>query len=454
MTVTSRWAFGGLLLVGFVGVAALFFPGHINGDAGYIYRCATGAYPCEDWHSPTISIIWGWCTVLWDSSASLMLLILALVFSGLGLIAFKTRTFFARFYWLSIIVLPPVFFQLGVLTKDTLAASITVFAVSLLLYDATQKMAQRILLVFAILLFLLAALVKISAVFSMVPLVASTVVRIFSSKPLLRSYTLVFVSALSFGLAFYGGFDLVKQHTDAKKTWISNAIYLFDLVGMSTISGENFLEGFVSEDQSFIADNCYEPLTWDGLAWGHCRYVTQHMFVNKLWQGNGLRDRWYKVVSANPSSYFEHRVKHFKAFMMTVGKDVFYYRYEDVHLPKPNQNVLMNHLNTFSKDMGFYSHLFRPISWLILSVMLMVMSFWKALRLTNNTGENSNLLVMNLVLCLTASNVIFYATLFFFGVAYDFRYSNAVIWQTVLAFGFFILPLSLNREPLDGRNYE
>ena len=433
-----------VFLLAFAIAVALFFPGHINGDAGYIYRCATGAYPCEDWHSPTISIIWGWCTLLWDSPASIMLLIVGLLFSGLTIIAITAPSIGARSYWLLIVLVPPVFLHLGLITKDTLSTSLIVYAVSLLVYDTTRKVRHKLILALSLLLFLVAALVKISAVFAIAPLASYVAVRLFSSKPLLRSYWIIFVSSLIFGLTFYAGLELAKYSVNAKKSWVSNAVYLFDLVGMSSISGEDLLTGYTPKDRNLEEDQCYEPLTWDGLAWGKCRYVTQYMFKTKVWESYDLRTRWFESVTNNPSIYLEHRMNHFYAFSTTIGKSIFLYHYEDLYLPKANQNLLMDHLHAFSKNLGVSRFLFFPVTWLYLSLLLLILSLTRVLQKENNGSYARSNWSTNLVLCLAASNVIFYLTLFFFGLAYDFRYSNTVIWQTLIALGLLMFPPMLN----------
>lgn len=388
-----------------------------------------------------LGVLWHALLTIWNQPKVLLIFNLACFCIAVYLISFAQKSKFGGYknvYWCGLFFTPFIFNYSGALIKDTSSAALVVIAISLyyievLKSDTLMPNRRATLHVLASTLVFIAILIKPAALFMAIPLFLFSLLRLKNNPTIGFAVKMAVIAIVLTPLLFSVSYGALKSAVDAKVSNIKNAIFIYDLSGMSNLDEKNYLDGFIAQKNAKKLPACYDHLAWDNLAWGNCSFVVKDIANHKLWKNDELLNRWLYTVLNNPWTYVKHRTTHLTAVLKTKGKDLFYLDRKDSRLPwATDKNDVMRSVANYYSSNSVTHLFFKPITWLLISTFLLAISIY---RLWKNPANQ----ISTLTACLMSSNVVFFLTLLFFGVAYDFRYFYTVIWQVMIASGLLFL---------------
>ena len=295
-------------------------------DARWQYQQSVdNAY--EDWHPPLMAWIWHLLMSVQLGPAPMLVLQLALYWSGITL----TATYLLRRGnpWAGLAAtlvgwLPAPLALSGSVTKDSLLTGVLVLAVGLLLWSrtASTKAARMGLGAATTLALLFASALRVNAFFACSPLALAAMPVQLTRTPL-RIALAAALTATVFGLMpVMTAKALGAEDTDAKLSLI-----IFDLGGITEHSQINQFPDLNVADPVVVNRRCYDPSQWDGYSsWAKkpCP-LGFDAFQRLVDEGDvDVRMVWLRAIAAHPVAYFEHRLSHFNVstwFLVPKGPD-------------------------------------------------------------------------------------------------------------------------------------
>lgn len=316
-TSLAGWVLASLVFSLFVVNAALHFPGVMSNDSIGQYRQAlSGQY--GDWHPPIMAWLWSYARWLGEGPAPMLLLHLALYWSGFGLLADGLRRADHPRTALALTLagaFPPFLYVNAQVVKDVGMAVTWLAAAGLLFWFRVQhrRVPWAWALAIAALVFY-GTMVRTNAVFGLGPLLlfALAPARWLRSARLMVAAVVVAVVALPVGaMANRFLFNPTPQHA-------VQSLFLFDLMGIAVHTGDPaVLEPRATFSREELR-TCYTPYWWDSLSpWGRCAdRVHRPASVEMPTLPDGLAAQWARSIAEHPVAYATHRLKYFNSALL------------------------------------------------------------------------------------------------------------------------------------------
>jgi hypothetical protein len=398
-------------LAGFGLTLWVFWPGIVNYDAGWIYEDIIHNRQFGDWQSPVMGGLWRLLIPIVPGPPPLSLFLVSVVtyWLALGLLALVVSS---RSKTLGILVpilgvCPPASLLVGILWRDVLMANAWLLACVLVLAASSARPGLRVAAqCTALVLLSFGVLLRPNAVFA-APVLVTYVLWPAAARPARIAALTVPVAALSFlliNLVFYGWLGAVRQH-------VHQAIFVFDLAGITALTGENQFPVIWSVDEERrLKRECYDPSQWDGY-WRlpPCPFVMQTLEQNKLFGSAQLTRSWLNSIAANPLAYLRHRAGHFTAFLTAGARTMALEQWYIVN-PPPYPSDRLQPVITLNAALKS-TPLFSLWPWFALNLVLFIPA-WKLRQTT----------LGNFAWSVSTSAAVYTLAFFFIGVASDFRY--------------------------------
>jgi len=303
-------------LLGFAVTLALFWPGLMTHDAGWVLAIARRlGPPFGDWQSPVMVVLWRLIDPIAPGPGSMLLLTAALYWLGVGLVATAVARQSALLAALLIAaaLTPPALFMLGIIWRDMLLAALWLSAVGLALIAAERRAALGIALrAAALALIVLGVLLRPNAI------PAGALLALYAAMPQRFAWRRVarwFVPA-SVGLfalmqlIYYPLLGAVRQHP-------LHSLFVFDLAGISAHAGENaFPVTWTEEQQRLLTTQCRHDDRWDWYWYmPPCNFVMQRLEADNLFGSPAISAAWRDAIVRHPGAYLAHRAAYMATFL-------------------------------------------------------------------------------------------------------------------------------------------
>ena len=203
----------------------------------------------------------------------------------------------------------------------------------------------------------------------------------------------------------------------ARKAGIENALFVWDVVGISQRIGMNLLPGLWSESESQqITDRCYSQDTANVVTIGQCSFVYRTLVQAGDWRTDLLLPVWFKAVTTHLKEYLIIRLRFLRSLFWP--NNIFVFDATDpAHSYGFQDNVMfdiMTDILIFCKSAPIIYLVFTLGFWMLVSGGLcLVFSFMTARR---NAAYYRSFL-------LSLSAVAYVWPLLVIGVAGDLRYA-------------------------------
>jgi hypothetical protein len=218
-------------------------------------------------------------------------------------------------------------------------------------------------------------------------------------------------------IVYYGLLGAERQHP-------LHSILVFDLGGITHFSGENqFPVSWSPEETSLLIGHCYDPAHWD--SYWHmepCPFVMQRLEAadHRLFGTPVLVTAWLNAIATRPLAYLAHRAAFMNQFLLHSNLTLPVWDWDDpqsAYGHNPYFKPLLRLHDALQPTL-----LFRPMSWVVLAVVLCVLSWRRRDRPAGAFG------------LATASCAVLYVLSFaVLGVAADFRYAYWGVLGTLAA---------------------
>ena len=350
---------------------AAFRWGVIMPDTVVQYEQAlSGQY--ADWHPPVTAWLWRQLGAARFGSAPMLLLDMALVWTGLGLVAEALRRRGQRSGALAAVAIgavPIVFGEVGAILKDSLLAACLTAVVGIAAAHHLRARSMRwpARLAMAALL-VIASATRVNAPLACAPILLLALPR---PPPTLRWTLVALLPAFLLSLAANRIVDDVLLRPVAQHPFLSQVN--IDLAGITLRSGDNVYPASARPDAALLAA-CYTPAQFNPRYEDRCGVAEDGL--HRLYDAHpGAARLWLGAIAAHPLAYAEHRLAHFNAnqrwFVATVPDDAVYIA------TTPNDAGLRFEMNALSglvhraAAILAISPLGRPATWLAVAVALL-----------------------------------------------------------------------------------
>ncbi len=388
---------------------AVFYPGVMTYDAGYVHDAAGTSL--GDWQSPVMTVLWSAIDPIAPGAASMFLLIATLYWLGFSVLAWSLAR---RSLWPALVVpllalSPPAFCLMGIIWRDVLLAALWLLAAALGLAAARRDGGGRIAVqAVALGLMTLGVLLRPNALLA-APILGAVLLWPRAFFPRRAALLYIPAAAALFGLVqivFYDVIGATAQHP-------IQSIMVFDLGGISHVTGENQFPGhWTTAESAQVTQSCYQPTEWDIYWWRlPCSFVMKRLEDEKIFGTPALTDAWRHAVVAHPSAYLQHRAAFMTNFLTGANLAMWTEDITDhtktVYADRP-LFMALKAAHDALKD----TPLFRVGAWLLLDVAVVALA-WRR----RDTPEGA----FAIGVCLSA--VAYVMSFAVVGVAADFRYA-------------------------------
>jgi hypothetical protein len=315
--VATGWLLAVLAALLFAANVALHFPGVMNNDSIQQYRQAvTGQY--ADWHPPMMAWMWSVMRVFGDGPGPMLVLHLALYWSGFALLADALRRCGHPRIGLAMVLagaFPPFLYVNAQVVKDVGMATAWLAAIGVLFWFRAQG--RRVpwpagALVAALLVY--GAMVRTNALFGLGPLLLLALAPAAWLRNLRLMVAAVVVAVVALPVSMQANRVLFQP----KEQHAIQSLFIFDLMGMAVHTGNPaLLEPRATLTREDLPA-CYSPYWWDSLSpWGRCAAkVNRPAGVEMPTLPDGLAAQWLRTIAQHPLAYAEHRLKHFNSALL------------------------------------------------------------------------------------------------------------------------------------------
>jgi hypothetical protein len=437
---------GGVALV-FAVVAVATAPGIYSPDSvGQLLEAQRGVY--SDGHPPLMAGLWSLLLRVSGTAASLYWLHLGLLSSAFLLFALAfRRSNLPGAVWLLLPAAcsPAIINFIGVLWKDVgLAVSLAFCFACVALSRATRAGQITTLLVVLVVSFY-AVGVRYNAAPALLPLLWLLLLPFFGRPGWRRSVILATLAITGTALLLVGGGLVSYQFLDAKRLHLEQAIELYDLAGISVMSGTDIIpdEAKGADFSSQALRAAYSPTSSSSLIYGPDRATPPLLQLTANPQYlTTFRQAWEHAIINYPWAYLSHRGAVF-ASLLGVGRRMPFaatvdYRQQsasfeasvgvlgdpavksiDLGRPISGQRILASRLMAFINWTAEHTCLFFGWPWLL----VLVATFMAAIVLRKHP-------MAELAIGLSASGLLYLLPYFLVTPGSDFRY---LYWSIVAA---------------------
>jgi hypothetical protein len=400
-----------LTAAGYALTMRVFYPGVMTWDAWYVHGdIAKGEL--GDWQSPVMTKLWALLDPLAPGAASMFLFIATLYWLAFAVLALALAR---RSPWLgpAAIVLalaPPAFAFVGIIWRDIILAASWLLAAALA-YAVAERPRDRWRLAAQALASLLLGfgfLMRPNGLFAG-PILAAYV--IWPARFDLKRVALLYVPAaaalaLLVPLVYYALLGARHEH-------VVQAIFVFDLAGITHFTGENqFPVAWSADENAMLIGPCYHATDFDDY-WTRepCLFVMKKLEGEKIFGTDALTRAWLRALAAHPLVYLEHRAAVMENFLVNQNLTMF-----TADIARPGE-IVFAHNAWFTalrsiNDWLTRTPLLRAGTWLLLCAL------WCALAWRRRATPSGAF-----VLGACGSALVYMATFFPAGVAGDFRYA-------------------------------
>jgi hypothetical protein len=416
----------GLAAAGFALSLYVFYPGIMNYDARYVYQDGLKGF-YGDWQSPVMTWLWKTIDPLAPGSASMFLLIAALFWLGVGILAhaLARRSLGAALALPLLALTPPLFSHVGMIWRDVLMAACWLLAAAMV-FAASERRRRPILVQSIALVFIALGVLFRPNALAAAPMLVAYVLwpRQFSWK----RTALVFIPAM---IVLYGVVHLVYYSTlNATRQYPLHSIAVFDLGGITYFSGENaFPTTWSPSEMEGLRGRCYDPAVWNIIWNGDCKFVMAKLESEpKVFGTPQLSRAWLDAVLKHPLAYLQHRLTFFRAFLLDS-----HFAMWSLDIENPPKNVFEDrtafmHLKAVH-DVLLPTPLFRLGTWLVTSILLCALA-WRR----RNSGDGA------FVLGVCGAAALYVLSYLPLGVASEFRYVYWAVLASAAGLAVVLLP--------------
>lgn len=390
-----------------------------------------------------------------------------------------------RYWGLTVIFalsfLPFITFAIPHLPVKDFAMSSTYFAASgLLLKVWLRGGRQTSLYLLVFFLFFFAITFRHNAIFAFIPfsLVFANICFQHMCRVKLLNKISKTLTVIGLGAVFTVSLFIIRSSFDSfardyRNHFTHSSLFLFDLAGISVVTGAMELPGSVLENGVTITDleKCFNPAGWDPLwgGWGNSQRIVKSDISYA--ESQQIFNKWINALVKNPKAYLEHRMSHFDKFIYWRNNYIQYdpwatsegwqllvdytpdhlkdelklYSKEALQISAPNALSYFATVNSFlSRKFGKWLYAIAPhycltilISLLACCLVLIAISF------RANTGllafDNRILIFATSII---GSGALYFLSYFFISISSDWRYihwSQLSMWiGIILLINYFL----------------
>ena len=289
-----------------LGHALLFAPGIMTWDAIRQYgQALSGQY--DDWHPPAMDWLWRQLGMFAAGPAPMLVLQVALYWSGTALwvLAMWRRGQRRTMLAIALLALSPICLVLvGTVLKDSLFAGALLLASGLLALAPEARAARTV----AATLLTAAATLRFNAVPACLPLLLLTFPATWRlTLPRMAGSALLAAVPLLLAL------PLANMALHAKRSGVELSLVIYDLGGIGKFSGVDVFPPTPVRNPVAVDAACYSPVSWDRYAWwgdAPCTIGFETLRA-PLATDRGPYGWWVAAVLGHPVAYAEHRLAHF-----------------------------------------------------------------------------------------------------------------------------------------------
>lgn len=425
----KKWKGYSILFV-FLWMTSNFFPGSYNVDTWNMYF-EMESWDFTDWHSPFMGLLWRLLYVFSDRFFSLYLFQMAWYF-----LFFHWLTDLVDRWWVSVLAILSSILLVFIpqyLMKDVLMTLSWCSTLIMLLIYAKNK--NKIYVWLALLFIAYGLLLRPNAVPALWPLllVCMDGFDVFAKRRWVKYTAAFLVSWLIF--AFY--YITLHGILHAKPAYFTYKYRLADVLGISIMSGENFMPECVTSyehwDQKKV-EEIYTPATNDNIY-----FASQPMVPPASEEVDAcVKEAWIKAIKKHPFIYLKSRAIGYIYYLKLKTRvsrgeywNVMVYVIKNNYIPIDD-----HHTPLTTKFIGWWKKLdhvffFDPWLWLLGNIILCVLFYRKYRRNHQFTDK------VHIALQLTC--IIYQLVQFpFYQIDLDFRFSHLNIVSVFVGALFFI----------------
>ena len=437
---------GGVALV-FAAVAVATAPGIYSPDSlGQLLQAQRGVY--TDGHPPLMAGLWSLLLRVSGTGASLYWLHFGLLSSAFILFALAfRRSHLPGAVWLLLPAAwsPAILNFIGVLWKDVGLAVSLAFCFACVALSRAARAGQITTLLVVLVVSFYAVGVRYNAVPALLPLLWFLLLPFFGRPGWRRNMGTATIAIIGTGLLFVGGQLVSYQLLAAKRIHLEQAIELFDLAGISIISGADVIpdEAKTANFGSQALRASYSPTSSSSLIFRSDPAISPPLQLTENPQYLTIfRQAWEHAIINYPSAYLSHRGAVF-ASLLGIGRQTPFFatvdygqqsatfeagvgvlgdpavKSIDVGRPIFGQRVAASLLMAFVNWAAVHTYLFFGWLWLL----VLVATFVAAIVLRKRP-------MAEVAIGLSASGLLYLLPYFFVVPSSDFRY---LYWSIVAA---------------------
>lgn len=368
---------------GFLLTILTFFPSYLTPDSFDQYEQSL-LFQFNDWHPSIMAFLWSLLNAIYTGPQPMLFLQVSIFWLGVHFLlsAIPTGSFIKTAIMVALLFSPTVLNFIGVIWKDVQLAAAWSFVAA---YVFAQKQnGHEVSLknkIWLILILIYGALIRHNAGLIAGPLVLYVITgRSYMAYFWKTTIAYILVASLSLGMN-----NAFNEALNASKSPATHSLMVFDLAGISLNIGENQYPFALSQNQMEAMRPCYhEGYDWGGFIWGDCGFIWE---LSKQMgdQNRTMRKAWIDAIINHPIAYMNHRLTHFDRLLGLLShKANGYYIWQDGISPNKigieTRKHGLYHLVKAYVDSFSSTWIFRPISWLILSLLLIFFSFFSKLE--------------------------------------------------------------------------
>lgn len=314
--VSRAWLWAALAIVGagFALIASAYWPGVMIDDARWQYQQSVdNAF--EDWHPPIMAWVWRQLMLLVAPGPGPMLALQLLFYWG-GFALLAGWAWRRRRPRLAVALaccgwIPAPLALGGTIIKDVWMAGCLVCATGLVVWrnDARSRIARLGFTVAAAIALLIAAALRLNAIFACLPLALTA-----APRPFTRTWPRWIATAVFAALPLIAIGPAINAAVQADNTDVQLSLIIFDLGGITKHSRVDAFPDMGVKNAVAVNDRCYDPSEWDSYSdWAQkpCPLGFDRMQPMVDDEDFDPRSLWIHAIVAHPLAYAEHRLTHY-----------------------------------------------------------------------------------------------------------------------------------------------
>jgi hypothetical protein len=310
----APWLLMGLTVLVF---ALGFWPGHMNNDSLAMIGQARGTYELDDHHAPVLIWLWKIAWPLLRPGTVLVLQVSAVLLGGYLVARAAFGRLAAALVSIAACLSPPVFGNLGVISRDTWFLGFLMLAFGFLVLAARSPERRKLGLWGALVFSVLTMFARQNAAAAVIVVAVGGFAILLGSRFGERGRLIRWGAPLAAGVAAIVlalGFQLgATKATGAKAVHPEQYLYLYDLAGLSVRDGaDDFpLDVYAGDVATLDQESSLDTII--PLSFGDKPAIPMPRPDSQVAE---MRDAWWDQVTDDPGQYLGWR---WDAFMKQIG---------------------------------------------------------------------------------------------------------------------------------------